>query len=438
MAEETRRITELIDQKIREELASKPSKSATFPIGGTTKQLTVIELPLNMVTLNHNNHRVSAQMEDSGILNDEDPTAESNQRIIQEKLAATEKFSALKEELLAHGQLEPGLITRDGLLVNGNTRCSALRELQKEGKGVSTISVAVLPVSVTAQEIMDIEIRLQMFRTTHQDYTFTNELKMMEKYREAGRSDKEVAKAWNWIRRGEKKVQKRMRMLNIIEEARALTDPKLPYSLFDSKETVIADLDDAYQNLANDGHINDAESLKYQRLLAMFVGLNKDQIRRIEEEFIDKIKQRLPNDSDLKKLIDDNTTQSTGNSDFEDEDHENVNVKNILTNIINNDNFIENGDIITDTADPIVDALTGEFNAETDRLVNEERRRNRNEELHTTIASIREEIKNVKVSLPDRIVEPGFKIKDFREALDQAIEEITVLKTEVNKLSPKK
>ena len=106
-------------------------------------------------------------------------------------MARTEKFQSLKQELLDLGQQEPGLITRDGLLVNGNTRCAALMELQKEGKiSGATIDVAVLPSSVTSHEITDIEIRLQMVRLTHQDYSFSNSLLMMRKYLNTGKTEK--------------------------------------------------------------------------------------------------------------------------------------------------------------------------------------------------------------------------------------------------------
>jgi len=428
---------DIIRERISEEEAkSKPSRSQRFDFGGTVQQLTIISLPLEYVKLNHLNHRLSAQLDDSGSLIG-NPTNPENQKILQQYLSNTEKFQSLKQEILDLGQQEPGLITLDGLLVNGNTRCAALLELQKEGKlSGATIDVAVLPSSVNPREITDIEIRLQMVRLTHQDYSFTNSLLMMKKYLDSGKTEKEVAKAWNWQRGGEKKVLKRMRVLQIIEETRALSHQKLPYSFFDKKETIFLDLDDGIQTLQKSGEVTEAESLKNQRILAIFLQLNKDQIRAVDEEFIYEVYEKLSPDSTAHKAIEENIEQSPIDEDFEDDaPSKTINVRNILLSILNSENFIIDGDLNPDNELEVAKQLEDEFKSETDRLVNAERRKNRNEELHITLSSIREDIKEVRELLPHRISEKGFKISDLKYALKKANDELGKLQKQFDELS---
>jgi hypothetical protein len=55
-------------------------------------------------------------------------------------LRETEGFERLKVNLAEEDQREAGVVTRAGLLVNGNTRAAALRDIDKQ-----YIRVAVLP-----------------------------------------------------------------------------------------------------------------------------------------------------------------------------------------------------------------------------------------------------------------------------------------------------
>ena len=100
------------------------------------------------------------------------------------------------------GQEQPGLITQEGLLVNGNTRVAALRELN-----IDHVEVAVLTNNVTETDILDMEMSLQVTDLVHQDYTFTNELLLMKRFLDAGNSEKALAKKMGWMNRGIVKVK---------------------------------------------------------------------------------------------------------------------------------------------------------------------------------------------------------------------------------------
>jgi len=251
---------------------------------GEKKSLEVIRVNPSILLLNHNNSRLNAQLEDhsSRDLVQRNPTSVDAQDVLGELLRRTDKFKDLKNELKAFGQRNPGLISRDGLLINGNTRVVAIRDLGQDG-----IDVGVLPLDATSEDFLDIEMSLQMTRLTHQDYTFTNELLMMAKYLKAGHNSIQLAGKMGWVKDKVKKVEQSARILGTIEEVRALSSSHLPYSIFDSKKQLLKDLDEEYQRLKNSGDVPSAERMKWSRIAAMFLGINKDQVRVIDDSFFE-------------------------------------------------------------------------------------------------------------------------------------------------------
>ena len=90
-----------------------------------------------------------------------------------------ESVSPIFEELQTEEQQEPLLITATGIVVNGNRRLAAMRELftesSNEHRSFSHVDCAVLPESVTPDEIREIEVRLQMRPETKLPYSWVNE-----------------------------------------------------------------------------------------------------------------------------------------------------------------------------------------------------------------------------------------------------------------------
>src|SRR5690606_16688683 len=107
---------------------------------GQQKHLIVITMPVGMLYFNPDTHRIRAQKtldpERNTIL-EELPWSEDAQQYLHKLLTCKPSdpnsidpdFIALRDELDQFGQKEPGIITPDGILVDGNTRCAALREL---------------------------------------------------------------------------------------------------------------------------------------------------------------------------------------------------------------------------------------------------------------------------------------------------------------------
>lgn len=255
-------------------------------IRGQKVTVRVVSLDPSILLLNHDNFRIHSQLEDS-VKRDKvfkDPTDLEAQKIIADLLSSTKEFRGLKEQLKEYGQQEPGLISADGLLVNGNTRAVALRQLNAPG-----MLVGVLPASANAKDLLLIQSDLQMQRWIHQDYSFTNELLFLEELKETLKlSNANIVKRLGWKsgKASEKKLEKKFRLLGLIREVKKASTKPVPYSFFDDKQQILEDLDTDYEK-AKELDFKKAEQLKRVKLIAMVRGLTKDQVRIIDIDWVD-------------------------------------------------------------------------------------------------------------------------------------------------------
>ena len=121
--------------------------------------------------------------------------SEAIQRLLHDLLAdkARDPEGPIYQELARHGrQTEPLLIARDGLVVNGNRRLAAMRELAAEDpgryEGFTKIRAAVLPEHLDCEQLEYIEAALQMAPELKLGYSWINRrLKLREHVRDLGR-----------------------------------------------------------------------------------------------------------------------------------------------------------------------------------------------------------------------------------------------------------
>jgi hypothetical protein len=337
-------MTNLTNQHRRDAIAkslevyktSGQKKTESIEYRGKDTPLEVITIKPEFLLLNHDNSRLSAQLFDhpKRAIVEQQPTSDEAQKVLTELLRSTEQYPRLRDELKAMGQLHVGLISRDGLLINGNTRVAALREI-----GVEGVEVAVLPEDAVSSDFLDLEMSLQMRRLTHQDYTFTNELLLMDKYRNFGHTDKQLAKKMGWIRRSEKKLAEATQLLNLVKEIRSQSNPPIAFSVFDRMSQHLKDLNTEYQVMALTD-FREAESMKWGRVAAMFLGINKDQTRAIDDAFYEEdVVKRLDGDPAVVKYLDDfkkvePPDDGLGPLVGEPDDHEKIDTRSFATNVI--------------------------------------------------------------------------------------------------------
>lgn len=170
----------------------------------------VISLPIDVPVYRMENCRTfSAQQTEiarEGLAKDffekgqELTTAQQAQHEILAKLAkqGTESVTPIISVLEKDGQRETILITSTGVVVNGNRRLAAMRELKTRKDGTvdgrfTNIKCAVLPTDVTRDEIDDIEADLQARPQTKLDYDWIGDARLIRRQVGKGRSTKEVA-----------------------------------------------------------------------------------------------------------------------------------------------------------------------------------------------------------------------------------------------------
>lgn len=390
---------------------------------GQKKILPVINIDPKVLLLNHANHRLTSQLEDHPrrrVVYDT-PTTSAAQEILSELLRQTDAFGTLKEELKELGQQEPGLITREGLLVNGNTRVVALRELGKNG-----VDVAVLPGDVDAAAILELEIGLQMVHLTRQDYSFTNELLLLDKCRAMGDSVEKIAQKMKWIRGGKKKVEKKFQLLRLINEIRRMKSPPIVYKVFDLKSQHLIDLNDTYEGMKH-ADPAEAENLKWSRVAAIFLNLNKDQTRAVREGFIDEhVSDVLEDENKVSGLELLNSLKRVTPDDGLDEilddlgqPLELVDPKG-LVQVILDERIDENGQIKDDDLSKGLEDLHNQFWEATEGIISSQKRQNRGKAPTKKLRDVREDLDEVVTSFKEVCNESEFNPTSFEYELKKA------------------
>lgn len=274
---------------------------------GVDQTFPVISLPLDAVLLNHRSHRIKAHLESDPNAEKvranpfSDESQETIARILRDA-GDPDAFNDLKLNLAEQGQLQPGVVTRQGLLVNANTRAVALRDIDKPS--AKYIRVAVLPTDADDRDIDDLEMQLQIQREFKRDYSFTNLLLFVHDLLEGGgHNEKEVARQLNYaassdpkeLREGVQQVQRLVRILATIRalQKRNAGQPRLTF--FDDKRQALIDLDQAYE-AAKKRNPRDAERLRDARLAGILTGCGYEALRKIDADTsVSHLRPRLEN-----------------------------------------------------------------------------------------------------------------------------------------------
>lgn len=275
--------------------ALEAKQTATIEWRGRQTYVQVIDMPVDLVSYNPDTHRIRAQRSldpERETHLESDPYGQVAQAYLHQLLKGNPQdpseedptFTVLKESLAEHGQEDPGIITRSGVLVNGNTRCAALREL-----GRDQIRVGVLAPDAGEDDIRAVELSLQLRKDLKRDYSFMNFLLAVEERVEAGRPTQEILSDF---RIKQATLDRSLWILDLIREAigrsRQHSDDGSVTQLrlidFESHQGKLEELHRAYVALRQKDP-DAADALREQRLLALVLGKSKTDLRLIEPEF---------------------------------------------------------------------------------------------------------------------------------------------------------
>ncbi|MEV0645504.1 ParB/RepB/Spo0J family partition protein [Phytomonospora sp. NPDC050363] len=297
------RIRSLIKERLNQAVAEDGAK-ITIDWRGEQKHLHVISIPVDLLYFNPDTHRIRAQRtldpERDGLL-EEKPWAPEAQEylhhLLTRKAALPDELDAeyevLKNELKEFGQKEPGVISPDGILVDGNTRCAALRDL-----GVKDIRAGVLPNDTSRDDINRVELAVQLRRDKRREYSYINRLIAIEEQLASGRLEEDVARAFN-IRPKTLRIDRGVyqMIMEAIRRSRTGGD-QITLRLVDleSHQESLRELIRDYSELKKSDP-DGAEILKESRLAMVILDYPKTSLRHAEGDFFSRyVDERLPSE----------------------------------------------------------------------------------------------------------------------------------------------
>lgn len=206
-------------------VASRKPESNMFVrvlLDGSVKTCDVYSVPIDKLTFNIRNGRFASELlaKEKNTGRKLDPTEKFDALIIRKLLLEqnADETKALREDLLRNGQIEAGIITADGAVINANRRLAVISQLFEDthDQKWAFLKAAVLPESVTEPDLWRIEAGLQFAKDFRLEYGPINELLKLREGKRCGLSDKDIA-ATLMGRFTEKQVEGRLRVLTLIE-----------------------------------------------------------------------------------------------------------------------------------------------------------------------------------------------------------------------------
>ncbi|MFF5649832.1 hypothetical protein ACFY8N_15545 [Streptomyces collinus] len=294
-------LSELIKKKVAEaQTAGGTRETVTVDWNEQKAHVDVIDLPLSKLYFNPSTHRIRAQRshdaaKDAGL--DQDPWSEESQDylrfLLQVSPADTSlrdvEFDALKDSLEEFGQNDPGLVTHQGILVNGNTRAAALKLL-----GVQSMRVGVLPEWFTWADINAVELSLQLRRDHRRDYSYINRIIAMEEQAALGRTPEQIAKEFRiQVRTYHQERWILATIRELIKRSQDADGNGLRLVDWEGAQERLKELQRLYVKLETLDR-DQAEILKELRLAAILLNFSKTDVRHINEDFLKEgLEQRL-------------------------------------------------------------------------------------------------------------------------------------------------
>ena len=196
---------------------------------GDPVDLKIIKLDIKLLVYRMENCRTFSEQQDAiakkGLSHEffskgqESSSAQLEQHIILRRITKNAKASIanIDEVLTLEGQTDPILVTSTGVVVNGNRRLSAMRELYgtqpNKYSGFAYVRCAVLPPEASADDVDDIEAALQARPQTKLDYDWIGEAQLVRRQLNKNRTFDQVA---HQLRRKSAEIKN---LLQALEEA---------------------------------------------------------------------------------------------------------------------------------------------------------------------------------------------------------------------------
>ena len=258
------------------ERTNQPLERRGMEIMGRKEVLEVYRLPIEPLKYNIRNGRFAAELREmeskmGRTLDSNDP---EDEKIIKKILLEQNKneTEVLKSDIKIKGQIDPGLITYDGYVTNGNRRMAILDLLHKE-TGESRfeyLDVQVLPRSITPTDLWRIEAGLQLSQDKRLAYSPINQLLKLDEGIHAGLTPNEIVKSY-YGNVTAKDIELDLERLELIREYLVYIEKPEQYKMAENWVEHFINLQKNIKKLRNKGltetEINEAIILGYEVIL---------------------------------------------------------------------------------------------------------------------------------------------------------------------------
>lgn len=200
--------------------ASKMNRVQRIEVEGQVQDLPVYRLPIKFLVFNVENGRFASDLntletELGKKLNARNPVDAAK---IRETLLnkSPHDTKVLREDLKRRGQVEPGVITAAGVVINANRRMATLTELYEETSNdkFAFLEAVMLPRNINDAEVYKIEARLQYAKDFRVGFGAVNELLKIREGLEKGMTEKELAAL---LVRDEKYIKEHLAQLKFLQ-----------------------------------------------------------------------------------------------------------------------------------------------------------------------------------------------------------------------------
>ncbi len=216
---------------IRKGVTSSREVNEFYEFRNTKYSLPVIRIDINIPVYRMENFRTFTDQKEYITVNKKEADffskgqeSESCQQVQHEILSAlarkgkSDSVVPVIDVLRKEKQRESILISSSGVVINGNRRLAAMRELIVEdvagNSEFSHINCMVLPEDATANEILDIEASLQAKPETKLDYDWIGDGQLINKLLSSGRTTTEIS---DMLNRSKKEIENSLQALTEVE-----------------------------------------------------------------------------------------------------------------------------------------------------------------------------------------------------------------------------
>ena len=187
-----------------------------------SKKFDVYEIDLDSLIYNRHNGRIASLVKSyekqTGIILD--PTKDDDRKKIEEFLEESNKPSnrATEENIEKHGQLKYGIVTKDGVIIDGNRRAMILKwDFAKKGQTPMYFKAAILNEELedNPKEIMRLETIYQMGEDAKVDYNAIEKYLKCRDLKENGFDEEQIG---GMMGEKEGKIKEYLSIMELMDE----------------------------------------------------------------------------------------------------------------------------------------------------------------------------------------------------------------------------